>query len=122
MRTSKFNLLKILLLVLIGVSTLISCKKKAKDIIIEVDPTFGQYISAYTSGMVSANSTITIRFTMPAQKFTKAGDELDDNVFKISPSIDGKTYWVDDQTIEFKPTNPLVSGEIYTIRFFLAKY
>ena len=121
MRTSKFNLLKILLLVLIGVSTLISCKKKAKDIIIEVDPTFGQYISAYTSGMVSANSTITIRFTMPAQKFTKAGDELDYNVFKISPSIDGKTYWVDDQTIEFKPTNPLVSGEIYTIRFFLGK-
>jgi len=98
-----------------------ACHKKKKEIITEIDPTFGQYISAYTSGLIPANSKITFRFAQPATSFTTAGDAVKEHLFSFSPSIDGKAYWVDAQTIEFRPDKPMKSGEIYTSAFALGK-
>jgi hypothetical protein len=97
-----------------------ACKKK-KEIITEVDPSFGEYITAYTSGLIPAGSFITFRLTQPTALFTTAGDEVKESLFNFSPPIDGKAYWVDAQTVEFRPNEPMKSGEIYTSSFELGK-
>ncbi|MDI3526051.1 MAG: alpha-2-macroglobulin [Tenuifilum sp.] len=121
MKNKRSPFLRLIVISLVGIALVTSCKKRSKEIITVVDPTFSQYVSAYTSGMVSANSTIAIRLAKPASSFTSVGDEIKTKVFNISPSVDGKAFWVDSLTIEFKPDKPLKSGEIYTIRFYLGK-
>jgi len=97
-----------------------ACKKK-KEVIAEVDPSFGEYITAYTSGLIPANSFITFKLAQPTASFTAAGNEVKEDLFDFSPSIDGKAYWVDAQTVEFRPEKPMKSGEIYTSSFALGK-
>ncbi|KAB2871351.1 MAG: hypothetical protein F9K37_03535 [Bacteroidales bacterium] len=111
-------------LLLITLSALVigqtACKKK-KEIIAEVDPSFGEYITAYTSGLIPANSYITFKLAQPVASFTAAGNEVKEDLFNFSPSIDGKAYWVDTQTVEFRPEKPMKSSEIYTSSFALGK-
>ncbi|MGE0076908.1 MAG: alpha-2-macroglobulin [Bacteroidales bacterium] len=98
----------------------IACKRK-KEVVVTVDPSFGEYISAYTSGLIPSRSNITFRLAQPAALFTAQGNEVTEKLFSFSPSINGKTYWVDAQTIEFRPDEPMKSGEIYTSSFELGK-
>lgn len=121
----KFSTTTIQRILLIGLLSVIlvgqySCKKK-KEPIVNADPTFAEYISAYTSGLISAQSVITFKLTQPAAAFTSEGQEVKEKLFNFSPSIKGKAYWVDAQTVEFRPEEPMKSGEIYTSSFELGK-
>jgi hypothetical protein len=58
----------------------------------------------------TAGSYITFRLAQPAASFTAVGDEVKEKLFNFSPSIDGKAYWVDAQTIEFRPDEPMKSA------------
>ena len=78
--------------------------KRVKDItevIIPIEKGFSEYISGYTSGIVSVNSAIEIRFTpefaAKAKKQTPAG------LFMFEPVVRGKAEWTDDITLVFKP-------------------
>lgn len=106
----------ILVAVLLQTFTL-SCKREKEAPIFEVDPNFGEYVSAYTSGLIAANSPITIKLSQPAADFTSEGNEVGTKLFDFSPSIKGKTYWVNNQEVVFKPQSPLKSGERYTASF-----
>ncbi len=75
------------------------------------DPAFAKYITAYTGGIVSAYSDIKIRF---ADEVADTSLDLED-LFEISPAVDGKLFWADAYTLEFKPDEPLKSDEIYDI-------
>ncbi len=46
---------------------------------------------------------------------------LEKRYFKFNPDIAGQTVWLDNRTIEFRPEHPLVSGEIYSAKFYLSK-
>ncbi|HOY72686.1 MAG TPA: hypothetical protein PLX53_06075, partial [Tenuifilaceae bacterium] len=98
----------------------VGCKGK-QDVEISTDPLFGEYISAYTSGMISAHSAITIKLTKPSSKFTFNGDEVHEGYFSFSPSVKGKAYWVDDQTLEYRPTEVMRSGKVYSSSLALSK-
>lgn len=112
-------------LVVVAISLLMmganSCKRDRSSAIIEVDPGFAEYISAYTSGMVSAQAAVTIKLSQPVECFTSQGKEVDTKLFDFSPSIKGKAYWVNNQEVIFRPNAPLKSGEIYRATFNLAK-
>jgi hypothetical protein len=43
------------------------------------------------------------------------------DLFSFSPSIKGKTYWLDAQTVEFRPDGPMEAGETYEATFALNK-
>lgn len=75
------------------------------------DPAFAKYVTAYTGGIVSAYSDIKIRF---AEEVADTSLDLE-SIFDISPSVDGKLFWADAYTLEFKPDKPLASDEIYDI-------
>lgn len=95
----------------------IGCKKNK----LQIDPGFSEYISAFTSGEISVSSPIRIELTDEYPKEVEPNAEVEENVFSFSPSIDGKAYWIDKRTIEFRPENWLKSGETYTAKFFLNK-
>jgi len=85
-----------------------------------IDPEFVSYISSFTSGIISSESTIKTRL---AQEFNDAeqGEEVKQDVFDFSPSIDGKAIWIDKRTIEFIPEQQLASGQFYSANFKLGK-
>ena len=68
---------------------------------------FAQYISAYTAGVISRESTIKVRFVQSYQMGNQNKTPIDLDYFKFSPDIDGELYWLDNQTIEFSPENKL---------------
>ena len=116
----KFNatFISILLCFTLMVS-LFSCKKN--EAWIEVDPAFSQYIDAYTTGVVSKTSTISIQLASDANTTHTVGEEVKENLFDFSPSVKGKAYWLNARTIEFKPESWLATDKIYEVKFNLGK-
>lgn len=96
-----------------------SCKKKNK--INPIDAAFAKYIEAYTSGVVSKKNTIRIQLASSTTTAHNVSDTIKENLFDFSPSVEGKAYWVDARTIEFKPNNDLKPDELYDIEFNLGK-
>jgi uncharacterized protein YfaS (alpha-2-macroglobulin family) len=96
-----------------------ACKHKRKLIL--VDPEFGKYIDAYTSGVVSKKNTIRIQLASDATTAHSVNETIKDELFSFSPSVEGKAYWVDARTIEFKPDKDLKADELYEVAFNLNK-
>jgi uncharacterized protein YfaS (alpha-2-macroglobulin family) len=95
-----------------------SSGKNSIPVDLPIDKGFSEYISAYTSGVIPANSAIEVHFTPGfASKATKSTSGL----FSFDPSIKGKTEWKDDETLVFTPSKPLNSGTIYTGKLNLAR-
>ncbi|RCH55838.1 hypothetical protein DJ568_03525 [Mucilaginibacter hurinus] len=84
-----------------------------------VDPAFSKYIEAYTTGVVSRQSTIRIKLAPDIQLTHQENEELESEIFNFSPSVKGKAYWIDARTIEFKPDEPLAPGKAYEAEFNL---
>lgn len=110
-----FNILLCFTLII----SLFSCNKKEKWI--EVDPAFSQYIDAYTTGVVSKTSTISIQLAADANTTHTVGEEVKENLFDFSPSVKGKAYWLNARTIEFKPESWLATDKVYEVKFDLGK-
>src|SRR5271165_490365 len=72
-----------------------------------IDPGFSKYIESYTTGIISKENTIRIRLASDVQTTHAQNEALTDNIFDFSPSIKGKTYWVDARTVEFRPEGKL---------------
>lgn len=86
-----------------------------------INPAFRQYISAFSSGYISTESPLRIILANDAKGEVETGTELENNLFSISPKIEGKMVWVDKRTIEFKPAEKLKNGQDYEVGFKLGK-
>jgi len=102
-----------------AITTIHSCKNKKK--LIHVDPAFSKYIDAYTSGIVSKKSTVRIVLASDASVTHGINETIKEELFHFSPSVEGKAYWVDAKTIEFKPSKDFTSNELYEVDFNLSK-
>ncbi len=105
--------------ILFFTSILFSCKTEPK--LIDVDPAFSQYIDAYTSGVVSKKNTVRIQLAADVPTTHTLNETLKDKLFSFSPAVDGKAYWIDARTIEFKPDKDLTPGQLYEVGFHLGK-
>ncbi len=107
----------------IGVAAIIwlsvSMAEEEFDISEKVDPAFAAYVSGYTAGVISTESSVQIRLTQPVIDSAQVGQEAPGNLFKFDPATSGKAYWKDQQTIEFLPDNALRPGTLYEVRFAL---
>ena len=97
----------------------ISYNKKNK--LVEVDPSFSQYIDAYTSGIVSKTTVIRIKLAADASTTHTVGEPVEKDLFSFSPSVKGKTIWLDARTIEFQPDKNLIPDKLYQITFKLGE-
>jgi uncharacterized protein YfaS (alpha-2-macroglobulin family) len=85
-----------------------------------VNPAFSEYISSYTSGVIGSGSPIRIVLANDAIDSTSLG-ESSVNLFDFSPSVKGKTIWLDKRTVEFQPASRLISGQTYKAEFELSR-
>ena len=85
------------------------------------DPAFALYINAYTSGIISRESTIRIILTNEQEKQLEFGKTVTGSLFDFSPAIKGTTVWLDNRTIEFRPETMLPSGTHYSAVFHLSE-
>lgn len=92
-------------------------QKELNELVIPVDKGFNEYIAGYTSGIVSVNSVIEIRFTPEFAARIKKQTPL--GLFMFEPVIRGKAEWTDEVTLKFKPAKILDPGTVYTGRLNL---
>ncbi len=86
-----------------------------------INPAFSEFITSYTAGVISSGTTIRIILANEAVDSTLIGQETSVNVFSFSPSMTGKTVWVDRRTVEFIPDSRMKHGQIYEAEFHLSK-
>ena len=101
-----------------GVFYFTSTKGK-KSVVNYVNPAFGEYISSFTSGIISSGSVLRIELAQDAVDSALFG-ETSVRLFDFSPSVKGKTIWIDKRTVEFRPEGRLISGQIYEAGFRLS--
>lgn len=94
-----------------------ACNKPKK--LIQIDPEFSKYIEAYTSGTISKKSMVRIQLASDASITHAVNEPIKKELFSFSPSVEGKAYWIDARTIEFKPDKDLKTDMLYEIVFKL---
>lgn len=82
---------------------------------------FSKYVEAYTTGVVSRESTIRVRLASQVSTFQQTNQEDSRQLFSIGPSVKGKTYWIDARTVEFRPDESLKPGREYNVTFHLSE-
>lgn len=99
--------------VLVLIFFLAACDSEEKGPEDRNSPEVANYVSAYTSGVISANAEVIVRL---AENHPKAGnfyESLDENLFVLDPPVEGSTYWINDYTLGFKPKEKLEQGKLY---------
>ena len=97
-----------------------SCNNSENSEIIEVNPKYAEFITAYTSGVISNKSEIIIEL-----KNELSDDEINkintNQLFDFEPRIAGKTEWINNRSIRFTPSSDLSSLKLYKVTFHLSK-
>jgi uncharacterized protein YfaS (alpha-2-macroglobulin family) len=106
--------------ILAFLSVFFSCQQQTPQPA-SIDPGFTSYIAAFTSGHLSRQDGIKIRLTEAFPDPVDMSEPIAGKLFVISPSIKGSAYWIDQQTIEFRPDEDMKSGTTYKVDFALEK-
>lgn len=96
-------------------------KPKSENQPTYIDPAFSEFIATYTAGVVQSSSTIRIVFAQDVADSTMVGQESSSKLFDFSPSLKGKSFWLDSKTIEFRPDKRMPSGQEYEVTFLLSR-
>jgi hypothetical protein len=114
-------LIKRLSLLLVAFILLQSCAKKISSEEFNSDfSLYQEYILSFSSGIISANSDIRVTLTFDKSEW-KPNQEIDNNLFEISPAVKGKMMALASNTIAFIPEKPLAQNTEYRITFHLSK-
>lgn len=84
------------------------------------NPKFAEYISAYTEGTISKNSSIKIILNSELAEKIDRNAKVE-NLIRIYPKVSGTSKFIDDRTIEFTPTLEFRSGKEYIAEFKLGR-
>ena len=97
-----------------------SCSKKSADEF-DSDPSlYREYITSYTSGLISTKADIKVGLTFSESKW-KINQELNEDYFSISPSVSGKVLLLEGNTIAFRPDKKLEQDKEYRITLHLSE-
>jgi alpha-2-macroglobulin len=114
MKTSK------LIGLFLAIFVLHSCSKKSAADFDSDFSLYKDYISSFSSGFVSVSSDIRVQLAFNKSDW-KPNQELDDNLFDISPSISGKVVALSSNTIAFIPKDKLEQNTLYQITLKLSQ-
>lgn len=79
----------------------------------KMPPALASYIYAYTSGMISKDDPIRIRFVNPMVDESQVNQEASTNLITLRPKVKGTSIWEDTKTLVFQPDEWLKSGTNY---------
>jgi uncharacterized protein YfaS (alpha-2-macroglobulin family) len=97
-----------------------SCSKKSAADFDSDASLFKDYISSFSSGFQSVNSDIRVQLAFNKKDWT-LNQELDSDLFEISPSVSGKVVALSQNTIAFIPKNKLDQNTLYQVSLNLSK-
>jgi uncharacterized protein YfaS (alpha-2-macroglobulin family) len=97
-----------------------SCSKKSAADFDSDAFLFKDYISSFSSGFQSVNSDIRVQLAFNKKDWT-LNQELDSDLFEISPSVSGKVVALSQNTIAFIPKNKLDQNTLYQVSLNLSK-
>ena len=108
------------ILILLAIFILHSCSKKSAN---DFDSNFSlykDYISSFSSGYVPVKSDFRVQLAFNKSDW-KPNQELDDDLFDISPSVSGKVVALSSNTIAFIPKDKLEQNTLYQVTLHLSK-
>ncbi|GAF04427.1 Ig-like domain-containing alpha-2-macroglobulin family protein [Saccharicrinis fermentans] len=106
---------------ILGLTALITClfmagcNNKEKKVQELTEIKYNKSVTAFTSGMVSNQTDIMVRFSKNVPE-AEPGSPASSSLMKISPAVEGDYYWLDNQSLAFKPSVPLESGTVYGVK------
>ncbi len=86
-----------------------------------VDSGFTQFVSSYTSGVISCQAPILVEFSQDPLHPGQPGEEAAAELISLSPKVKGKVQWVDGNTLAFVPGEKMKSDTDYEVHVALAK-
>ncbi|MBK7247612.1 MAG: hypothetical protein IPI05_08085 [Flavobacteriales bacterium] len=87
---------------------------------IRPDAAFIPYVSAFTSGHISARAAIRVRIA-EGVALKDTSDNALQKLFSLSPAADGVVSWQDAYTLAFQPRERLKQNTDYTVTFHLGR-
>ena len=106
--------------VLLFVLALGCAQVPVEDLRQTIPPETAQLVSTVTSGTVSSEDIVKVRFVEPAIDTSLVGHTLKKQVFTFTPPIDGIAQWKTTQALVFRPNRPLSMRQPYQGRLDLA--
>lgn len=87
--------------------------------ILKIDPAYSEYVSGYTSGIVSRRDAVRIELVEAVPGLEKFSEKKLNSLFRIEPAVKGEVVAIGDRLIDFVPDEPLPSNQFYTVYFDL---
>lgn len=81
---------------------------------------YKNYITGYSSGVIGQKEAIQVQFVMPMVDSSQLGKEVE-GMITLRPSVKGKVYWENVNTLVFMPEQALKRGSRYTCQVQLDK-
>ena len=97
-----------------------SCSKKSAADFDSDYALYKDYITGFSSGFVSVNSDFRVQLAFNKSDW-KPNQELDADLFDISPSVKGKVVALSNNTIAFIPKEKLEQNTLYQITLHLSQ-
>lgn len=97
-----------------------SCKKSSPEDFDSDFSLYRDYVTSFSSGTISANSDIQVGLAFSKAEW-KPNQELDSDVFEISPDVDGKVVVLPNNILAFQPKKKLKQNEQYQVTLHLGK-
>jgi uncharacterized protein YfaS (alpha-2-macroglobulin family) len=80
-----------------------------------------RWISAHTSGTVSAHSPVKVYFSRDMVSKEQIEVSASRKIFAISPAVKGQVSWVQTNVLEFVPATQFENGETYSVKVDLSR-
>lgn len=116
----KFFRIRQAFILLLGFLLVSSCDRNT-NYSDETNSEYATYITAFTGGIISANSSILIELSQDIPNAVE-GEEASPEAFKFKPALEGKLIWKNPHCLEFKPTALIPQGTSYQVNFALHSF
>ncbi len=110
----------ILTALIVSLLVVSSCKRARSGSEIAL-PEFNPLVTAFTSGVISGESSVKIRFAESFADSVLPNTVVDGKIFSLDPEIEGELYYIDQRTIEFRPSDRFDPGTSYQAELKLLK-
>ncbi|MCK4708031.1 MAG: hypothetical protein KAU21_05390, partial [Gammaproteobacteria bacterium] len=90
------------------------CDKTPEVESVVANPEWSEYVSAHTSGLVSKDAWVRVKFVNDIISNEKIGEDASASI-KIEPAIEGKVVFENKREIVLSPTKPLSPSTKYKV-------
>ncbi|MEL1244793.1 MG2 domain-containing protein [Flavobacterium sp. DGU11] len=82
---------------------------------------YREYISSFSSGIISTKADIQVGLAFTKKEW-QVGQELDGDYFSVSPSVEGKVFFLEGDILVFRPAKRLDQDTEYRVTLHLSKF